>query len=119
VAPPIPSDDGASRRTLGFAIGGVGVAGLAAGAGTGIVALMKHGELTDPGSACHASGTCSSVASSGKALSWASTATFAVGIAGVAVGIYLVVSGPRPPRTVTLGIAPGPGGARMEVESVF
>jgi hypothetical protein len=106
---------------VGFVVGGVGVAGIAAGAGTGIVALMKHGELTDPTGACHATATCASVANTGKALSWASTSAFAVGAVGVGVGIYLVVSGStRPqPATAALAIVPRPGGPTIGLTTAF
>ncbi len=55
--PPVvhTGDDGAGQRTIGFIVGGVGVAGIAVGAVTGLVAMGKN---SDSKKACPNDGGC-------------------------------------------------------------
>lgn len=85
--PPLPP-----WRTVGFVVGGVGIAGLAAGVITGSLALRAHSQL------CHVrENPCTSLDSrnnqlnTGKTLGNASTGTFIAGGVLTAVGATLVV----------------------------
>jgi hypothetical protein len=90
--PPAPAGNG--RKVAGLVIGGVGIAGLAAGAVFGLEAISKRHDAED---AC-TSGPCGSTAQSindeGVRDAWISDVAFGVGVVGVAVGAYLVLSAP-------------------------
>jgi hypothetical protein len=112
-----------SRRTVGFIVGGVGVAGLAVGAVTGIVSLNDHASALK---ACPTRMGCSSdviaQAKSGQTLSIVSTAAFAAGAVAAGVGLYLVLSGgkgPSPAAAPRAGLTVLPGGARLGFEAAF
>lgn len=113
--PVIPGSDaspGRRKRVAGFVIGGVGVAGIAVGAVTGIMAIVKHGELyaNCPGPMCDKPSD-PDISSAGRALTYASTAAFAIGIAGLGVGTYLVISSRAETKSsVALTFLPGGGG---------
>lgn len=97
---PVP----AGRRTeivdspplLGYVLGGIGAVGLATGTLTGILALGKastadehcHSEVPIP--YCDREG--GDANSSGKTLAAVSTTSFAVGIVGVGLGTYFILS---------------------------
>lgn len=112
-SPPPPRAEGHLRRTLGIAIGGVGVASLAAGAVTGILALDRASTVKShcPDLACDSQGL--EAASQGKWLAPTSTVTFIAGGVLVAGGAYLVFFGGSASSGVALvpTIAPGAGGA--------
>jgi hypothetical protein len=107
------------RRVAGFIVGGIGVAGLAIGTGTGILALLDHGAVA---SQCPQQRWCSPDvvrrASAGKSMSIASTAAFTAGAVGVGVGVILVLSnhkgsGPE------VGFALRPDGGRLGILGAF
>lgn len=87
------SSGGASRRAWGWTAGGVGAAGLVVGAVTGILVLGKKGTVSDEcdGAACSKEGL--EAASSGKRLATVSTVGFGVGLAGLGVGAFLLLTG--------------------------
>jgi len=120
-APAPPADDG-GRRTMALVIGGIGVAGLAAGAVTGLMAFSAAGTYKD--NCNQTTGACQSAtgvdaASSGKTLSTISTVSFLVGAAGVGAGAYLwLTSGSNAPRAA-VGVAPLPGGGSFGVVGRF
>lgn len=87
---------------------GLGIAGLAIGAVTGILAIVEEG---DASSACPDAARCTSpagldAAASGKALAGVSTASFAVGLAGAAAGVIVLVAGNRAPAAPAAAFAP-------------
>lgn len=85
-----------STRALGLAIAGVGVAGLAVGTVTGVMAIGKKsvvGANCDSSKACNIHGYDAAVA--GRTLSTVSTIAVVAGLVGVAAGAFLVVSSPR------------------------
>ena len=88
-----PQTHGTGRKTAAYVAGGVGVAGVALGSVTGIVVLGKKHTVSDN---CHA-GSCNdaglSAANSGKTLATISDIGFGVGIAGLAVGAILWLTG--------------------------
>ncbi len=109
--PPMPAGHG--RRTLGLVLAGVGLASVAAGAVTGLLALDRASTVKNhcPDDACDAQGL--DAASQGKWLAPTSTVTFIAGGAFLAAGAYFVFFGGRttPTVAVTPSIGPQMGGA--------
>ena len=118
-APPQIASHGSgdTRRTLGFVLGGVGLATLGAGAITGILTLGKASIIKDPAH-CSAALRCDATgvdaASAGKTLSVVSTATLIAGAAVAATGVVLVVTSPGK-APVTAGFMVSPGGAGLQI----
>jgi hypothetical protein len=116
-----PSSEGNTKRTLGWVVGGVGVAGLAVGAVTGIMAM---GDASTVKSNCGANGACQGqsgvdAASSGKTASTLSTIGFIGGTALAGVGAYLLLtSGPWGAST-SVGATSLPGGAALSLSRAF
>jgi len=110
-----------TKRTLGWVIGGVGAAGLVAGSVTGVMAIGKKNQMED-----NCVGVCNdaarSAADSGRTLSLLSTISFAVGLAGVGVGTYLLITSPsKEPPAPSVAIAPAtlPKGAGLSIQGSF
>jgi hypothetical protein len=84
---------GSGRRTAAYVAGGVGIAGIALGSVTGILALGKKQTVSDncPNHDCNDAGY--SAVTSGKSLALVSTIGFGVGIAGVVLGGVLLLTG--------------------------
>jgi hypothetical protein len=114
------SSSGSGKRTAGFVIGGIGVAGLALGGITGAIALSDHGSVT---SACPSQKGCSadvvSKASAGKTMSIVSTAGFAGGVLGVGIGAYLILSSKSAPAAPAVGWSMNPDGPRATFFASF
>jgi hypothetical protein len=101
VEPPPPlvvhsGDDGSGQRTMGFIVGGVGVAGVAVGAITGLLALGKN---SDSKKDCPGEGACGSqdavdANKSASTFGLVSTIAFIVGGAAVAGGAILIFTAP-------------------------
>jgi hypothetical protein len=89
-------------RPLGFVVLGLGVAGVAAGAVTGIMTIDRKNtvEADCPGGVCATSAGLDA-ASEGKTLSLVSTIAFAAGAAGLGLGTYLIIAGGSPAQTTT------------------
>jgi hypothetical protein len=99
-----------ARRTLGFASIGVGAAGLGLGAVTGVLALQKHGALTD---ACP-DGHCREQTDAIRGLhtmETLSTAGFIGGAALAATGIVLFITTPKTQQANEPRIVPVLGAA--------
>jgi hypothetical protein len=96
--PPVenPKGDGSVQRTLAYVTGGVGIAGLLVGSITGLLAFDRKAtvddECPDGRNSCSKAGV--DAADSGKSLATASTVAFAVGLAGVATGVTLILTAP-------------------------
>jgi hypothetical protein len=116
VAPAPAQPSGGVRRTLGFVLGGVGVAGLATGAVTGLLALDRASTVKAhcPGLACDPQGL--SAASQGQWLASTSTVAFIAGGVLVAAGAYFVFFGGSRSSSVAIAPAVGPqtGGAILQ-----
>ncbi len=125
--------DGASgQRTIGLVVGGVGVAGLAAGAVTG---LMAMGKSSDAKAICANDGPCASreavdASDSAKTLGLVSTIAFIAGGVGLAAGAALVFTAPkeadadarsaaRTRRTIRVAPSAGPNSGGLTVVGVF
>jgi hypothetical protein len=82
-----------SRAAMGWVAAGLGTASLAVGAVTGAMVLGKKATVDEH---CTPEGYCDQTgldaASDGRTLSTVSTVTFLAGLAGVGVGLYLVLS---------------------------
>ncbi|MCC6558035.1 MAG: hypothetical protein IT372_34240 [Polyangiaceae bacterium] len=93
--------EGSGRRTLGFVVGGVGVAALGAGAVLGLVAAGDASDAEDdpalcPGKRCTPAGREAIDSASTKAL--VSTIGIGVGVGAIAAGAILIfTSGPTAP----------------------
>ena len=112
-----PSSGRATRRAIGFVVGGVGVAGLGVGIATGLMTIGKKNDVDDACDRAQCTTTATQdAADSGKTLSTISTLTFVGGAVGIGVGAVLVVtslSGGGPQRAGSAALAPMwlPGGA--------
>jgi hypothetical protein len=114
---PAPPDadkgTGDGQRTVGFIVGGIGVAGLAVGAITG---LMAMGKSSDAKVACPNDGGCASrdavdSSDSAKTLGLVSTIGFAAGGAALAAGAVLIFTAPSAKKTgsAPLRVVPSAG----------
>jgi hypothetical protein len=125
-APPPPAHPGekappskhADTKTLGYVVGGVGVAGIGTALVLGGVALGKKHTLSADN--CNSdTRTCDSqtgvdAASAGSTLATASTVTFIVGVAAVGVGAYFILtSGESNSTAVSASAAAGGGAIRL------
>jgi hypothetical protein len=111
---PPPSEDGSTARTVGFVVGGVGVAGVIVGA---VFGLMTFSAKSDGDEHCpgdHALCDDIGLDHHHRARSYAtvSTIAFAGGLAAVAVGTVLVLTSGSAPRTQahTRGVWLAPAG---------
>jgi hypothetical protein len=118
---PADRSTGSGQRTLGFAIGGLGLAGLATSLITGAMVISRKStvERECNGNLCTQAGL--DAADSGKTLSTVSTIAFAVGAAGVGVGTYLILSASDEQRAYAphLGIRTALDGAALELGGSF
>jgi hypothetical protein len=92
---------GSSQRSIGFVVGGIGLAGLAVGAVTGLIAIGKN---NDSKTACPNDGACASSAavdanSSARSFGTVSTISFIAGGVGVVAGALLIFSAPSSSST--------------------
>lgn len=91
-APPAPDAQADSAKTWGYVAGGVGFVGASVGIVTGLFAMSEkeivHDEANCKGRGCNSEGY--EAAERGKVYSAASTIGFAVGLAGLGVGTYLL-----------------------------
>jgi len=111
---------GDPKRTVGWIVGGVGVAGLALGAVTGIMAVGDASTFKSdcPNGACQrASGV--DAASAGKTASTLSTIGFIGGAAVTGVGAYLLLSSGSSGQSTLVGATTWPGGAGVSLSRWF
>jgi tetratricopeptide (TPR) repeat protein len=127
------SEAGASgTRTIGFVVGGVGIAGVVTGAVTGALALSQASDYRSdcPSGLCASKATlanANSASSSASTLAAVSTVGFIAGAAGIGAGLYLVLrqpSGARPASSAsstssTVGVSPTNGGAAAVWRATF
>ncbi len=112
---------GDSTRFVGYAIGGAGVASVVTALVLGGVAL---GEKSTVDSHCNrTTRVCDSqsgldAASTGSALTTASTVTFVVGAAAIGVGAYFILTSGKSTETA-LRASAGPGTARLSLSHTF
>jgi hypothetical protein len=113
-APRAPASFG--KRTLGFVVGGIGVAGLLTGGVAGALTLAAKNENEDHCDAtlrvCDEQGR--DAADRGKLWGTVTTVGLAVGVVGTGVGAYLLLSGGRESETAVVATSTGDG-ARLSV----
>jgi hypothetical protein len=117
-------DDGAkgkNTRTLGWILGGVGVAGLGVGAIAGGLALGKKGVTDDECNsvtrACSQQGK--DAASAGRTFALVSTVGWIAGVLGVGAGAYFILtSGPHGEKTAIITEI-GPHGTSFSLSKAF
>jgi hypothetical protein len=95
---PKPVATSGSTRTLGYVVGGVGIVALGVGAAFGVIALKKTREYKDvcPGGACTDEGGIA-LHDDAKTAATISTIGLGVGIVGVGLGTYFLLSSPSEP----------------------
>ena len=99
-----PSKDGSGQKTIGYVVGAIGVAGIAVGAVTGLIAIGKN---NDSKKECPNDGACASkdavdAHDSAKTFGTVSTIAFIAGGVAVATGAVLIFTAP-PSRTGSAG----------------
>ena len=98
---PAPTTDSAgSSKGAAYVAGGIGIAGIVVGSVTGIMVLSKKTSVNSdcPDHACNSSDKLDA-ANGAKRLALVSNVGFAVGIAGLATGAVLLLSGHRAQQT--------------------
>ena len=121
-AEPHASHDAASagspgRRTLGFVLGGVGVAGLSLGTVAGLMVLSKKSAVDD---GCHPDKSCTNAgldaARSAHDLQIVANVSWVVGAAALGAGAYfLLTSGSSSKPSTSVALAPSPGGGQLSL----
>ena len=119
--PAVPDESSRNtKRTVGFVVGGVGIAGLVAGAITGGLALSDSAAAEK---ACPTRKGCSSetidIASRGQTLSIVNTVALALGIVGVGVSIPLILTSGKAKEKSNVGFWVSPDGARIGLSGRF
>lgn len=101
--PPQPEPESDGRQTLGYVIGGVGVTSIVVSLVTGGMVISRANTVDEEcdGDFCTQKGL--DAESSGKTLSTVSTVAFAVGLVGVGVGGYLLLTGSEKEAAPTAG----------------
>ena len=122
----VTRDSSSTKRTLGFVVGGIGLAGLAAAGITGVLLL---GDKSTADKKC--TPTCvdqdgRDAVSRGKSLIPINAVAWGVGALGVGVGTFLILTSGKkateePPPQAKLVFVPmvGPDGARLGVSGAF
>jgi hypothetical protein len=116
---PAPGDGGATQRTVGFSVGGVGLAALGAGAVLGALAAKSDTlavEHCSTPTLCDAQGSSLGARANREALG--STIAFAVGGAAATAGLVLVFTAPSSLATSAAPPASGRGGAPAQGASL-
>jgi PEGA domain len=112
IAPPLVGRSEGRSRLPGYVIGGVGVASLGASA---VFFGLRAGKISALDKVCNER-TCPASAQSdidaGKTYTTVANVTLAVGVAAVAGGLVLVLTG-GPSSTPAVALAPAPGGAQL------
>lgn len=93
-SPPKDQDDGATQRLVGYVVGGAGIVALGVGSYFGLTALSKASESEDhcDGSLCDPRGL--ELNDDADRAATIANVTIALGLVGVGVGSYLVLSAP-------------------------
>lgn len=101
-----------TQRTVGYALGGIGAAGIVVGSIAGLVARSKAGSANDrcPTVACTDAGAVDDSRTASRA-AVVSNVSFAIGLTSLATAAVLIVTAParEPATTVATGIEPQGG----------
>ena len=120
-AVPLPardvSSEHASKRTFGFVLGGVGIAGLGVAAVSGLVMLDKKDAVKNgcqPDKSCTSGGL--NAAHSARSWEIVSNVSWLVGAAALGAGAYFVfTSGPGSQQNTALALGPAASGAQVSL----
>jgi hypothetical protein len=116
-----PPSKASPLRTVGFVLGGVGVASLVAGGVTGALTLAKKSDADKNCNekTCNAAGV--TAESDGKTFSTVSTITFIGGAALAGAGVVLLVTSKRTQKADATGllVSPTRGGASLAMRGSF
>ena len=108
---------GSGHQTVGFVLGGVGVAALSAGAVAGALMLGKKGAVNDgcnPDKSCTDAGL--AAARTAGNLQTAANVSWVVGAAALGAGAYfLLTGGPSSQPSTSLALAPSLGGGQLSL----
>ena len=111
-------------KTVGFVVGGVGIAAIGVGAVFGILASSQASNAKSdatlcPDKVCTPAGRSEIDSAKGKAL--VSTIGIGVGAAALVTGAVLVLTSPSPKRTTSARLVPevGPHGGGMFMTGTF
>lgn len=104
-----------NQRSVGYVVGGIGLAGLVVGTVAGVMVLERKGTVDDN---CDAAKHCNQegfdAAESGRTLGVVTTTGLVVGAVGVGLGAYLILSSPKERGPQTALVPSGePNGARL------
>jgi len=114
---PAPSG---GTRTLGFVLGGVGVAGVGAAIASGLLLVQAKKTVDNnctPDKVCNQEGL--DAANSGKKWLVVNTAGWIVGGLGLGLGAYFVLSSPKSSTSAALTTRLGPDGASLSCVGSF
>jgi hypothetical protein len=115
-APTYDQHSGSGRKTLGFVLGGGGVAGLVVGGVAGVLTLKEKQANNDHCNStlqtCDATGR--DAAQSGRTYGAITTAGLVVGVVGVGLGAYFLIKSQKSESSPTaLMTQAGPGSAQL------
>lgn len=112
------SKPSSGKRTLGWVVGGIGIAGLAVAGITGAIILSKDGKIDDncPDKRCNDEGF--DQVESNRSLLVVNAIAWGVGIVGTGVGAYLILSS-KPESETTATASPLPGGGALTFRRRF
>jgi hypothetical protein len=109
---------GNGKRTAGWVVGGIGIAGLAVAGVTGAIILSRDGKIDDncPDKRCNDEGF--DQVESNRSLLVVNAIAWGVGIVGTGVGAYLILSS-KPESETTATATPLPGGGALSFRRRF
>jgi hypothetical protein len=109
---------GNGKRTAGWVVGGIGIAGLAVAGVTGAIILSRDGKIDDncPDKRCNDEGF--DQVESNRSLLVVNAIAWGVGIVGTGVGAYLILSS-KPESETTATASPLPGGGALTFRRRF
>jgi hypothetical protein len=110
---------GSNTRTLGFVLGGVGVAGIGVGAVAGLMVLGKKNTAEDecPANQCSPAGY--DAVESGRTLKTVSNIGWIVGALGVGAGAYFILTSSNGESTTAVGPVPLPAGGGLAMRRTW
>ena len=119
---------GQNVKTLGWVIGGAGVAAVGVGSYFGLRAIAKR---KDSDNKCPTDTTCSGngvdLNNQAKTAAWVSNVSFGIGLVGIAIGTYLIWATPasatnqtaKLPRVPTLDVGATSNGGQISMRGVW